>query len=144
MKNLFLLALLFFFSCEKKKEIAQIEFKAHSVELPDKFKQASTDSFLTTNYYFPSGDTLDFVNNAAPEMDLVYTKRNDTTYIIKVLLGAPEGAKFGGMVYTDKENNFYLSTDTGKIPKTYRGLSGHIIIFEINTDIKNPRFQNYF
>ncbi|GAB3512255.1 hypothetical protein [Emticicia fontis] len=144
MKYLFLLFFLFFFSCEKKREIAQIKFKAYSVELPDEFKQESIDSHLTTNYYFSNGDTLDFVNDATPEEDLIYTKKDDSTYVIKVLFGAPEGAEFGGKIYTDNKNSFYLSTDAGKIPKEYRGLSGHIIIFEINTNIKNPMFKNDF
>ncbi|HEY1055758.1 MAG TPA: hypothetical protein VGE24_11500 [Emticicia sp.] len=143
MKYLFLLFFLFFFSCEKKREIAQIKFKAYSVELPDEFKQVRIDSkSFATTYYFSNGDTLDFVNDPMEGNDLLYKKKNDSTYIVKIEISAPEGGALGGKIYTDSDNILYLSFIEEKKPKMYRGLTTHIVTFEISTNMRNPRFRN--
>lgn len=138
-----MLFFLFFFSCEKKREIAQLKFKACSVELPEEFKRVRVDlaSYANT-YYFSNGDTLDFVNDPMEGDDLLYVKKNDSTFIVKVEIGAPGGGALGGKIYTNSDNILYLSLTEEKKPKIHRGLNSHIVIFEVYSNMRNPRFKN--
>lgn len=144
MRKLLFCIFLIFISCKERKELAQIRFKAYSIELPDYFKRVRLDDAFTETYYLTNGDTLNFVNDAFQDKDLVYSKKNDSTYVIKILFGAPEGAEYGGRIYTNRKGVFYLSSDKRGKTKPYRGLTTHIIIFEVSTRIKDPRFKNYF